>query len=75
MNQRSLLNRLANDISDELMLEDDLVIREVRNADDLIDARRRLLAIRRDVNAALQIVRAADSKWRRGRDSNPGYRY
>jgi len=54
--QQRLLNCLANRIARDLWLADDLIVREVRTADSLQDARKRLVAIADDVESALRIV-------------------
>lgn len=62
MNQRELLSRLADKIARELDLPDDLIVREVRYADDLPEAERRLLSVRQDVRVALKVIRDAGLK-------------
>lgn len=60
MNQKKLLNVLADEIARELELDDDLIIREVRDADDLVEAKRRLLSILNDTCVALRIIHEAE---------------
>lgn len=60
MNQRKLLNILANETARELELDDDIIMREIRDADDLDEAKRRLLSILNDTCVALRIIHNAE---------------
>ncbi len=68
MNDQMLLNKLADDIARKLWLPDDLIVREVRGADDLTDAKARLLSVHRDAVIALRIVRNAERTQEHGEE-------
>lgn len=59
MGKKRLLDKLADEIAAALWLQDDLIVREVRDAEDIEEATERLLAVRRDVAVALRILKHA----------------